>query len=112
MKDFIGRKAELKELSGYMESGHSEFIAIYGRRRVGKTCLIRTAAQDSFAFFVTGIYGASKPEQLTNFAIALQKYSGSGQLSVPKNWILAFYGLAKYMETLPEGRKIIFIVLF
>ena len=109
MKDFIGRKAELKELSGYMESGHSEFIAIYGRRRVGKTCLIRTAAQDSFAFFVTGIYGASKPEQLTNFAIALQKYSGSGQLSVPKNWILAFYGLAKYMETLPEGRKIIFI---
>ena len=109
MKDFVGRKAELKELSGYMESGQSEFIAVYGRRRVGKTCLIRTTAQDSFSFFVTGIYGASKSEQLTNFAIALQKYSGSARLSVPKDWILAFYELSKYLETLPEGRKIIFI---
>ena len=109
MKDFIGRKAELKELGRYLKSGQSEFIAVYGRRRVGKTCLIRTAAQDRFSFFVTGIYGASKSEQLTNFAIAMQKYSGSGQLSVPKNWILAFFELSKYMETLPEGIKIIFI---
>ena len=57
----------------------------------------------------TGMYKATKSEQLTNFAIALQKYSGSGGLSVQKNWILAFYELTKYLESLPDGKKVIFI---
>lgn len=109
MQKFVGRKTELKELSGYLESDHSEFIAVYGRRRVGKTFLIRTAAKDNFAFFVTGIYGAARSDQLINFAIALKKYSGSATLSIPKNWILAFHELSKYLESRPEGRKVIFI---
>lgn len=109
MQKFVGRTRELKELSAYLESNRSEFIAVYGRRRVGKTFLIRTAAKDDFAFFVTGIYGAAKTDQLINFAIALQKYSGTGILSIPKNWILAFHELSKYLESRPEGKKIIFI---
>ena len=105
----VGRKNEMKMLKEYFHSERSEFIAVYGRRRVGKTYLIRKAAEDNFSFFVTGVHGASKSEQLINFAIALQKYSHSASLSIPKNWILAFYELSRYLETLPEGVKLIFI---
>lgn len=107
--ELTGRSDELKELQSYFSSGKSEFIAVYGRRRVGKTFLIRAAAKDDFAFFVTGVYNANKNEQLTNFAIALTHYSGSGILDIPENWILAFYRLSLYLESLPEGVKIVFI---
>lgn len=109
VQDLIGREYELRSLHEYINSNRSEFVAVYGRRRVGKTFLIRKAASDQFVFFVTGVYKASKLEQPTNFAIALQKYSGSEHFSIPKNWILAFYELSKYIESLPDGKKIIFI---
>lgn len=105
----VGRKQDLKLLKEYIDSDKSEFIAVYGRRRVGKTFLIRYAAGDSFSFYVTGVHGATKAEQLTNFAIALQKYSGSTNLNIQKSWLLAFYELSKYLESLPQGKKIIFI---
>ncbi len=110
MGDFlIGRDAELKALRKYYDSDRSEFIALYGRRRVGKTFLVRKSADEQFAFYVTGMHNATKSEQLTNFAIAMQKYSGAEKLSIPKNWILAFYELSIYLEKLPEGRKLVFI---
>lgn len=109
VQDLVGRKLEIRALNEYLNSDRSEFIAVYGRRRVGKTFLVRKIANDDFAFFMTGAYKASKTEQLTNFAIALQKYLGAASLSIPKNWILAFYELSRYLESLPEGRKIIFI---
>ena len=109
MEEFIGRTRELSELGLKLDSGKSEFIAVYGRRRVGKTLLIRAAAGDVFSFFVTGQYDRPRAEQLMGFAIALQRYSKSPGLKVDKNWVLAFYSLSKYLETLPEGRKIVFI---
>lgn len=109
MMQLVGRVSELKELGNYIDSDKSEFIAVYGRRRVGKTFLIRKAANDNFSFFVTGMHKAPKDVQLTNFAIALQKYSHSEKLNIQKNWILAFYELSQYLETLPEGKKVIFI---
>ena len=105
----IGRKEEMGMLNEYFRSNRSEFIAVYGRRRVGKTFLIRKAAKEQFAFYVTGVHGASKSEQLTNFAIALQKHTNQTSLSIPKNWILAFYELSNYLEKLPDGPKLIFI---
>lgn len=105
----IGRTAEMKALKSYLDSGKSEFVALYGRRRVGKTFLIRMAAEDKFSFYVTGVHDATKAEQLTAFAIAMQKYSGSERLNIQKNWILAFYELSRYLESLPKGKKVIFI---
>ena len=70
----IGREAELKLLNEYINSDRSEFIAVYGRRRVGKTFLIRKAVEDHFAFFITGMNGVAKGEQLVNFSISLQIY--------------------------------------
>lgn len=109
MRGIIGRESELDALKSYLTSNQSEFVAVYGRRRVGKTFLIRKAADEKFAFFLTGVHNASKSEQLTNFAIAYQKASKGERLSIPKNWILAFYELSCYLETLPEGPKVIFI---
>lgn len=109
MEALIGRKQELKQLKEYLESDRSEFIAVYGRRRVGKTFLIRHAANDDFAFFMTGAHGVSKSEQLLNFSIALQNYSGSETVTVYKNWLLAFHALATYLESLKDGKKVVFI---
>ena len=61
----IGRKEEMALLEKYMSSNHSEFIAIYGRRRVGKTYLIRQYFQNRFAFDMTGIIEGKKTEQMT-----------------------------------------------
>lgn len=105
----IGREQELGALNRYFTSGQSEFIAVYGRRRVGKTFLIRKSVDDQFAFFMTGVHGASKTDQLLNFSIALQKYSNAPSISIQRNWLLAFHALATYLETLPEGNKYVFI---
>lgn len=105
----IGRDAEYKQLTSYINSDVSEFIAVYGRRRVGKTFLIRQIADDHFAFFVTGVHGVPKNEQLINFGLAIQKYFHTPHLSIQKNWILAFYELSRHLESLPDGKKIIFI---
>ena len=55
------------------------------------------------------MHDATKAEQLTAFAIAMRKYSGSERLNIQKNWILAFYELSRYLESLPKGKKVIFI---
>lgn len=96
-------------LHDYLLSERAEFVAIYGRRRVGKTFLVRQTVADKFSFFVTGVHKATKAEQLTNFAIALQKYSGAATLTIPRNWILAFYELSRLLEQRQESTKIVFI---
>lgn len=95
-------------LKEYVNSGRSEFIAVYGRRRVGKTFLVRQTFQNDFAFYFTGSENSPLKSQLTTFAVAMQRYSHS-ELVVPQNWILAFAQLAQYLEKLPNGPKIIFI---
>ena len=51
----IGRAAEQEILRQRIDSGNSELIAIYGRRRVGKTFLVRQYFNDAFSFYFTGI---------------------------------------------------------
>lgn len=63
----IGRKEELKLFGELMNSNKSEFVAVYGRRRVGKTFLIREAFNYQFAFQHTGILDAPLSEQLREF---------------------------------------------
>lgn len=46
MCDIIGRKKEIAELQRYYRSGRAEFVAVYGRRRVGKTFLIDEVFHD------------------------------------------------------------------
>jgi hypothetical protein len=105
----IGRKKELSVLRGLLEGNRSEFVAIYGRRRVGKTYLIRQAFEGAVTFYVTGLANATTAQQLTNFHVALQKKYPAASPSIPTNWFFAFQELIAYLEKQPQGKKVVFI---
>ena len=91
MDKIIGRDTELAKLARYNQSGKAEFIALYGRRRVGKTSLIRYYFKDKFDFFVSGVLEGVKEDQKNAFLGALAKYGYYGPK--PKNWNEAFKAL-------------------
>lgn len=105
----IGRENEVDKLEKCLNSKRSEFIAVYGRRRVGKTFLVRQVCKDEFSFYVTGMYNASKNDQLANFAVAIQRCFDTDTIKVDSSWILAFNTLSRHLEKLPDGPKIIFL---
>ena len=105
-ENIIGRKREQELLTRYMSSGQAEFIAVYGRRRIGKTYLIKQFFDEDFDFYVTGIYDRSKHEQLANFNRQLNKYSGAYYPMVD-NWFDAFAQLQHYLETLAHKERIV-----
>ena len=71
---FIGREYEIRQLEKYRNSKESEFVIVYGRRRVGKTFLVKEFFDDTYDFKVTGLYKKPKKTQLKNFYLALQEY--------------------------------------
>lgn len=73
MNMFIGRENEIKKLRQAFESDESKFIAIYGRRRVGKTCLVREAFKEGFSFTYSGMPNVSGIVQLRGFYHALKR---------------------------------------
>ena len=105
-ENIIGRKQEIEKLENYVSSRKSEFIAIYGRRRVGKTFLVKELFENRFAFRVTGKDNVTTKEQLTSFSFALNDQLGIE--SVANSWSEAFRLLQKALEKKPEGTKIIF----
>ena len=69
----IGRRNEQKLLHEAIKSDKSEFVAVYGRRRIGKTFLVRETFNYHFAFQHTGVQNADKSRQLSEFADSLKK---------------------------------------
>lgn len=104
----IGRKQEIELLEQAYHSNRSEFIAIYGRRRVGKTFLVRQLFADKFAFTYSGMPNVSTKVQLYNFYRELQA-QGCKAHSAPKNWTDAFFMLRELVASKPEGKKVIFL---
>jgi AAA+ ATPase superfamily predicted ATPase len=72
MAEIIGRKEELEVLKTAATSKEAELVALYGRRRIGKTYLIRNFYQDQIAFELTGLHNGSLRDQLLLFSKALQ----------------------------------------
>lgn len=107
----VGREKEIEFLKGLLEEEESQFVAIYGRRRVGKTFLIREAFNYSFAFQHTGIYGASLKEQLSEFTESLYSAGMRKVKELPSNWNEAFHLLERFIEKSKDTqkKKIIFI---
>ncbi|MDR0853105.1 MAG: AAA family ATPase [Clostridiales Family XIII bacterium] len=106
--DIIGRKEEQAELREYAKSKRPEFVVIYGRRRVGKTFLVRQTFHNEFDFSFTGIASATMSEQLEGFSAALRKY-GKIDHDVPKNWFEAFDMLTHLIEQSTSKKKVIFL---
>ncbi|MCA6362505.1 MAG: AAA family ATPase [Bacteroidetes bacterium] len=109
----IGRKKELEVMDRLLRSNDSEFLAVYGRRRVGKTYLIRERFGKQIVFDCTGLFNAGMNEQLLNFWIELGKvYPVAAKKPAPDSWLLAFQFLEKYIIRLTSRRKKKKVVFF
>lgn len=104
MEKLYGRQEERKLLNEYYGSGKSEFVAIYGRRRVGKTFLIKQHFNNSFDFYMSGTIGGDKKNQLLNFWTAM-KEAGCEDVKMPNNWSDAFFILQNLLESKIEKGK-------
>lgn len=114
--EIIGRKKEQDKLMSLYHSDKSEFVAIYGRRRVGKTYLVNTLFEGQFAFKHTGLSpyddeaGASLADQLLAFNYSLIRYGQSDRLPAPKSWLEAFFRLEQLLSSKADGKKqVVFI---
>ena len=104
----IGRKAEMRELERYYNSERPELIIVYGRRRVGKTYLIKEYFGNSFAFYFTGSIGVKNTVNLANFDKAIREYGGEMK-TASKDWSEAFGKLKALLQKSTIKRKVVFI---
>ena len=107
--NIIGRERELAELQRSMDSDRSEFVIVYGRRRVGKTFLVDNFFHYEYDFSYVGGHRLTKNKQLRNFAKALKKYANMSKQPKFADWDDAFDALESFLDTLPsEKRKVVF----
>ena len=107
-ENVIGRVAEKKLLNRLFNSKKSEFIAVYGRRRVGKTFLIREFFDDKIVFQASGLANSGTSEQLKSFFQPIKRYDVSAE-KMPEDWLDAFDLLISYLTKLNVARKVIFL---
>ena len=106
----VGRTQEIQRIKDLTKSQRSDFLALTGRRRVGKTFLIDLALKEHYCFTMVGIQNGSTHEQLVNFGVKLAEYQHAALPTTPDNWQEAFFQLKTYLQGLDKSRKqVIFI---
>lgn len=105
-----GREEEIKIFQRLIDSENSEFLAVYGRRRIGKTYLIRQFYQSQLFFEASGLHEKSMPKQLENFYLALKETSPKKNLDQPETWLQAFTLLKNQISnSRKKEKKVIFL---
>ena len=106
----IGRIREQAELNRFFTSGKPEFIAVTGRRRIGKTFLIKEMFSASISFYFSGMLGKgiSNARQLRQFDEAIKEYGGNGA-PASADWVEAFGKLKRLLQTAAPVRQVVFI---
>lgn len=107
-RNIIGREREIKILEKAIGSEKSELIAVYGRRRVGKTFLIKEYFNENFDFYATGLYEGRQKDELKAFCEGL-KEKGIVSKTEIKTWMDAFILLRDYLKTIKKKRIIVFL---
>ena len=106
----VGRYSEQQTLQKIFEEKTSAFVVVYGRRRVGKTFLIREYFQNNFTFSLTGMANVNTAQQLNNFYAALKNTSGiKEEIKPAQNWLEAFGQLKELIQKSTNKKKIIFL---
>jgi hypothetical protein len=106
----IGRKEQIETMKELLVLQKSYFVAVTGRRRVGKTYLIDQVYKDSICYRATGIQDGNQQTQIAHFIQKLAEYSHFPIVTIPKNWQQVFMLFKIYLETLPKNKKqVIFI---
>ena len=107
-KEIIGRSEEKQKLSDMLISHRSELVAVYGRRRIGKTYLIREFFKDKIIFSFTGLCNENKNKQLKNFVLKLNEFSGIKTRDPnPNDWLDAFNLLKIHLKTMKSTKYLI-----
>jgi AAA+ ATPase superfamily predicted ATPase len=105
----IGRKVEQEALKRLIESENAEFVAIYGRRRVGKTFLIREFFGANFTFYHTGLANTGMKMQLHSFNTSLNNYS-TVSYQKAETWFDSFEQLKRLIsDNRKKGKKVVFL---
>ena len=103
MRKLIGRKSEKTILTNTLKSNRAELIVVYGRRRIGKTYLVRQVYKNNIVFEFSGIHKASLKDQLKNFYLTLS--AKMPNVEKPTGWIEAFYLLRRYFDKFKTNKK-------
>ena len=114
----VGRKREIALLKECYKSAKSEFVVVYGRRRIGKTFIVNESLSKNFVFHVTGIFGQPRAEQIKNFHTAMQKWFDAdllakcGAKKCPKDWMETFNLLERLLTATPKPKRCKKVVFF
>lgn len=114
-QSIIGREEEINRLEKFLTSTKSEFVAIYGRRRVGKSYLVEEVYKDKIVFRAIGSYIKDKDEksykqtQLDHFYESLLDSGLPEETPPPTNWREAFRLLRKCLEQIRSKRRVVFL---
>ncbi len=107
----IGRLKELQILNRLYQSSEPQFLALYGRRRIGKTFLVKHFAEnqtEAIFFNVTGVKDGSLKEQTQHFTQRIgEVFYGGAPLAQVKNWDKSFALLTEAIKQQASSRKII-----
>jgi uncharacterized protein len=111
MNHIIGRQSEINILKEALDSPEAELIAIYGRRRVGKTYLIRTVYENEIVVEITGLNNMPMADQLENFSSTLTTaFNLPVEIAIPRNWLQAFRQLIRLLEhQLSSQKQVVFL---
>jgi predicted AAA+ superfamily ATPase len=109
--DIVGREREIEALENCYASDKSEFVAVYGRRRVGKTYLIKTLFKNRLAFYATGILGGNNETQLNAWNAEIRQLGIEG-VSDANHWMDAFRNLFKAVEQISKRGTMKKVILF
>ncbi|MCL2045100.1 MAG: ATP-binding protein [Oscillospiraceae bacterium] len=109
----IGRVEEQSVLNELAMSGESEFVVVYGRRRVGKTYLVRETFNNEFFFSYTGIANIKAHQQRSEFVKALKEHgwvSKDDGFDASKNWFNAFDALRDFISAASIKERILIFI--
>ncbi len=100
----IGRYEQLKQIETLNKSTQSEFVAVMGRRRVGKTYLVDNGFKNQIVFQISGIQDVNTKGQISNFDRKLQLVTKKKNIQ-SKDWGEAFFNLRTYLSKLPKRKQ-------
>ena len=112
----VGRKHEIEELERLYYSDRPEFVAVYGRRRVGKTYLIKQALKDKFTFQHTGVSPVDQEDEKNRMKTQLESFyysmlnHGLEGFKQPKSWMEALYSLEQLLMKLDNGQRMVIFI--
>ena len=111
--NLVGRERELAELADIEKSPLAELVVVYGRRRVGKTWLIRNyfSNKTGVYFEAIGIYQGTLKEQLTQFCKVISEvFYDSTAIEISESWMEAFELLTKCLGKQPKNKKLFIFI--